>query len=276
MNVKIYTEKMFEEIKHIDENGVEFWYARELMTILEYTNWRNFEKLINKSITSLENSNIKVSDHFDVDIKIVEAGISKKTIEDYKLTRYACYILVQNSNPRKKAIALGQQYFAIQTRKQEIAETDFKELSEDDRRLKLREDVRDFNKKLAFEAQNVGVQNFAKFQNSGYQGLYNGETAGDIKKRKNLKEKEHILDHMGSTELAANYFRITQTEERLKKGDIQGEEIANNTHFNIGKKVREVMIEISGTKPEELPTPKKSIKEIQKEKKLLKKPNKKR
>ena len=255
MNVKIYTEKMFEEIKHIDENGVEFWYARELMTILEYTNWRNFEKLINKSITSLENSNIKVSDHFDVDIKIVEAGISKKTIEDYKLTRYACYILVQNGNPRKKAIALGQQYFAIQTRKQEIAETDFKELSEDDRRLKLREDVRDFNKKLAFEAQNVGVQNFAKFQNSGYQGLYNGETAGDIKKRKNLKEKEHILDHMGSTELAANYFRITQTEERLKKGDIQGEEIANNTHFNIGKKVREVMIEISGTKPEELPTP---------------------
>ena len=157
MNVKIYTEKMFEEIKHIDENGVEFWYARELMTILEYTNWRNFEKLINKSITSLENSNIKVSDHFDVDIKIVEAGISRKTIEDYKLTRYACYILVQNGNPRKKAIALGQQYFAIQTRKQEIAETDFKELSEDDRRLKLREDVRDFNKKLAFEAQNVGV-----------------------------------------------------------------------------------------------------------------------
>ena len=186
MNVKIYTEKMFEEIKHIDENGVEFWYARELMTILEYTNWRNFEKLINKSITSLENSNIKVSDHFDVDIKIVEAGISRKTIEDYKLTRYACYILVQNGNPRKKAIALGQQYFAIQTRKQEIAETDFKELSEDDRRLKLREDVRDFNKKLAFEAQNVGVQNFAKFQNSGYQGLYNGETAGDIKKSKNL------------------------------------------------------------------------------------------
>ena len=192
MNVKIYTEKMFEEIKHIDENGVEFWYARELMTILEYTNWRNFEKLINKSITSLENSNIKVSDHFDVDIKIVEAGISKKTIEDYKLTRYACYILVQNGNPRKKAIALGQQYFAIQTRKQEIAETDFKELSEDDRRLKLREDVRDFNKKLAFEAQNVGVQNFAKFQNSGYQGLYNGETAGDIKKRKNLNNFRKI------------------------------------------------------------------------------------
>ncbi|WP_026748224.1 DNA damage-inducible protein D [Leptotrichia trevisanii] len=277
MNVKIYTEKMFEEIKHIDENGVEFWYARELMQVIEYSKWGNFIKVINKAKESMKSTGIIDSEHIaDVGKTIQMPKNATKTINDMKLTRYACYIIVQNADPRKKAIALGQQYFAFQTRKQEIAETDFKELSEDDRRLKLREDVRDFNKKLAFEAQNVGVQNFAKFQNSGYQGLYNGETAGDIKKRKNLKEKEHILDHMGSTELAANYFRITQTEERLKKGDIQGEEIANNTHFNIGKKVREVMIEISGTKPEELPTPKKSIKEIQKEKKLLKKPNKKR
>lgn len=128
---------------------------------------------------------------------------------------------------------------------------------------------------MANEAQHAGVQNFARFQNFGYRGLYNGETAKDIKKRKNLNEKEHILDHMGSTELAANYFRITQTEERLKKGDIQGEDTANNTHFNIGKKVRETMIEISGTKPEELPTPEKSIRKIQQERKLLEKSNKK-
>ena len=261
-DLREYNVSMFEDIKHMDENGIEFWYARELMTILEYTNWRNFEKLINKSITSLENSNIKVSDHFDVDIKIVEAGISKKTIEDYKLTRYACYILVQNGNPRKKAIALGQQYFAIQTRKQEIVESKFEELSEDERRLKLRSDVKGFNKLLAKEAQNVGVQNFGKFQNFGYKGLYNGETAGDIKKRKNLGKNEQILDHMGSTELAANYFRITQTEERLKKGDVNGEEQANNTHFKIGQKVRETMIEISGVAPEELPTPEKGIKQI--------------
>ena len=272
-DLREYNVSMFEDIKHMDENGIEFWYARELMTILEYTNWRNFEKLINKSITSLENSNIKVSDHFDVDIKIVEAGISKKTIEDYKLTRYACYIIVQNGNPRKKAIALGQQYFAIQTRKQEIVESKFEELSEDERRLKLRSDVKGFNKLLAKEAQNVGVQNFGKFQNFGYKGLYNGETATDIKKRKNLGKNEQILDHMGSTELAANYFRITQTEERLKKGDVNGEEQANNTHFKIGEKVRETMIEISGVAPEELPTPEKGIKQIQKEKKQLAKKN---
>ena len=276
MDIEPYSERIFEEIKHIDENDVEFWYARELMSILEYTNWRNFEKLIDKAMNSLKTTNINISDHFDVNIKIVEAGATRKTVKDFKLSRYACYILVQNGNPRKKTIALGQQYFAIQTRKQEISETNFEELSEDDRRLKLREDVKDFNKKIAKEAKNVGVQNFGKFQNFGYRGLYNGETANDIKKRKKLDEKEQILDHMGSTELAANYFRITQTEERLKKGDIQGENNANNTHFNIGKKVRETMIEISGTKPEELPTPEKSIKEIQKEKRLLDKENKKK
>lgn len=276
MNIKIYTEKIFEKIRHTDENGIEFWYARELMGALEYTEWRNFIKAIDKAKQSAKSTNISLLEHF-VDLnKMVKIGSSsERKISDIKLTRYACYLIVQNADPRKKTIALGQQYFAIQTRKQEISETNFKELSEDDRRLKLREDVKDFNKKLANEAQHAGVQNFARFQNFGYRGLYNGETAKDIKKRKNLNEKEHILDHMGSTELAANYFRITQTEERLKKGDIQGEDTANNTHFNIGKKVRETMIEISGTKPEELPTPEKSIRKIQQERKLLEKSNKK-
>ena len=277
MNLKIYTEKIFEEIKHIDENGDEFWYARELMGILEYLKWGNFIKVINKAKYSLESTDIATSDHFADVGKMVQIGSnSERQVDDIKLTRYACYLIVQNADPRKKSVALGQQYFAIQTRKQELAETDFEELSEDDRRLKLREDVKDFNKKLAKEAKNVGVKNFGKFQNFGYKGLYNGETADDIKKRKNLNEKEQILDHMGSTELAANYFRITQTEERLKKGDIQGEDKANNTHFNIGKKVRETMIEISGTKPEELSTPEKSIKQLQKENKLLNKANKKK
>lgn len=277
MNIEQYSERIFEEIKHIDENGIEFWYARELMGILEYLKWGNFIKVINKAKYSLENTDIATSDHFADVGKMVQIGSnSERQVDDIKLTRYACYLIVQNADPRKKSVALGQQYFAIQTRKQEISETNFEELSENDRRLKLREDVKDFNKKLAKEAKNVGVQNFGKFQNFGYKGLYNGETANDIKKRKKLDEKEQILDHMGSTELAANYFRITQTEERLKKGDIQGENNANNTHFNIGKKVRETMIEISGTKPEELPTPERSIKEIQKEKRLLDKENKKK
>ena len=247
------------------------------MCILEYLKCGNFIKVINKAKLSLKNTDITESKHFaDVGKTIQMPKNATKEISDIKLTRYACYLIVQNADPRKKSVALGQQYFAIQTRKQELAETDFEELSEDDRRLKLREDVKDFNKKLAKEAKNVGVQNFGKFQNFGYKGLYNGETADDIKKRKNLNEKEQILDHMGSTELAANYFRITQTEERLKKGDIQGEDKANNTHFNIGKKVRETMIEISGTKPEELSTPEKSIKQLQKENKLLNKANKKK
>ena len=168
-------------------------------------------------------------------------------------------------------IALGQQYFAIQTRKQELSDREFEELSEDERRLLLRSDVKGFNKKLFKAAQDCGVDNFGKFQNAGYKGLYNGETASDIKRRKNLKKNEDILDHMGSTELAANFFRITQTEERLKKGDIKGQEKADHTHYTIGKKVRETMEEISGVLPEELPTPEKSIKQIEKEQKKIKK-----
>lgn len=277
MDIVQYSERIFEEIKHIDENGIEFWYARDLMGILEYSKWGNFVKVINKAKLSLENTDIATSDHFADVGKMVQIGSnSERQVDDIKLTRYACYLIVQNADPRKKSVALGQQYFAIQTRKQELSEKNIKELSEDDKRLLARESITKENKNLFSSAKNVGVENFGKFNNAGYQGLYDGETAEDIKKRKNLNKKEQILDHMGSTELAANLFRITQTDEVLKRGEVKGESEATQTHFNVGVKVRETMIEISGTKPEELPTPEKSIKEIQKEKRLLDKENKKK
>lgn len=274
MNIEIYSQKTFEDIKHITEDGIEYWLARELQQILGYSKWGNFLNAIEKAKQSIETSDIEVSDHFaDVGKTIKMPKGAEKIIPDIMLTRYACYLIVQNGDPRKKMIALGQQYFAVQTRKQEIIEKDFEELTEDERRLLLRSDVKGFNKKLAKAAQDCGVENFGKFQNFGYKGLYGGETAADIKARKKLKKSEDILDYMGSTELAANFFRITQTEERLKKGDIQGEDKANKTHYNIGKKVRETMEEISGVLPEELPTPEKSVKELEKEKKLLEKKN---
>ena len=276
MDIEIYNQKTFEDIKHITEDGVEYWLARELQEILGYSKWGNFLNVIEKAKQSVETSDIEVLDHFADVSKMVEIGSgTTRNIDDIMLTRYACYLIVQNGDPRKKMIALGQQYFAVQTRKQEIIEKDFEELTEDERRILLRSDVKGFNKKLAKAAQDCGVENFARFQNFGYRGLYGGETAADIKVRKNLKKSEDILDFMGSTELAANFFRITQTEERLKKGDIKGEDKANKTHYNIGKKVRETMEEISGVLPEELPTPEKSVKELEKEKKLLKKNKKK-
>lgn len=259
-----YSEQIFEDIKHFDENGTEYWFARELQEVLQYKEWRNFLKVINKAKDACENAENTVSDHF-VDInKMINLGKgAERIIDDYKLTRYACYLIVMNGNPRKKVIALGQTYFAAQTRKQEI--NDFQSLSEDLRRIQLRDDVKGFNKKLAATAQNAGVNNFGKFQNYGYRGLYDGETAADIKKRKKLGKNQDILDHMGSTELAANYFRITQTEEKLRKENIQGEDNANNTHYKVGKIVRKTIKEIGGTMPEDLPTPQKSIKELKKE-----------
>ena len=202
MEISLYNEKTFEDIKHIDENGIEYWLARELQEILGYTKWSNFLNVIEKAKNSVETSEIEVSDHFaDVGKTIKMPKGAEKIIPDIMLTRYACYLTVQNGDPRKKMIALGQQYFAIQTRKQELSDREFEELSEDERRLLLRSDVKGFNKKLFKAAQDCGVDNFGKFQNAGYKGLYNGETASDIKKRKNLKKNEEILDYMGSTEL---------------------------------------------------------------------------
>ena len=259
--------KSFEDIKHTDENGVEFWYARELMPILQYSNWQNFEKIVNKAKISCENSNINVLDHFTDISKMVQIGSgAERKQQDYELTRYACYLIAQNGDSRKKVIALAQTYFAVQTRKQEITEKEYNMLTEDEKRFYQRNLTRKGNYSLNQAAKKAGVKNFDKFHNSGYKGLYNGETADDIAKRKGLRYREDILDNMGSEELAANLFRITQTESRLKKDNIDSEKEANKTHYNIGKNIREVIAKNGGTMPEDLPTPKKSLKQLEKEK----------
>ena len=264
--------KSFEDIKHIDENGVEFWYARELMPILQYSNWQNFEKIIDKAKISCKNSGISVFEHFiDVNKLSKRANNAEVEIKDYELTRYACYLIAQNGDSRKKVIALAQTYFAVQTRKQEITEKEYSMLTEDEKRFYQRNLTRKGNYSLNQTAKKAGVKNFDKFHNAGYKGLYNGETADDIAKRKGLRYREDILDNMGSTELSANLFRISQTEEKLKKDNIQTEKEACNTHNKIGKIVRKAIKEAGGTMPENLPTPQKSLKQLEKEnKKILK------
>ena len=260
------TEKDFESIKHIDENGVEFWYARELMIVLEYKQWRRFEQVIERAKEACKNSNISIDDHFADVGKIVRAGATNKDIGDIKLTRYACYLIAQNGDSRKKAIALAQTYFAVQTRKQEITRQEYEQLSEDEKRLYTRQNVKDKNKYLFDTAKLAGVKNYGKFNNYGYRGLYNGETAKDIANRKEISDKEDILDYMSSTELAANLFRITQTDEVLKNKNINNEDDACITHHKVGQAVRQTIKKIGGTMPEDLPTPNKSAKQIEKEK----------
>lgn len=261
------TEKDFESIKHIDKNGVEFWYARELMTTLEYSKWENFIKVINKAKQSCENSNISVFEHFpDVRKTLEMPNNAEKIIDDYKLTRYACYLIAQNGDSRKKTIAFAQTYFAIQTRKQELSRQEYNKLTEDEKRLYTRENVRNKNKYLFNTARMSGVQNYGKFNNYGYKGLYNGETSKDIANKKGISEKEDILDYMSSTELAANLFRITQTDEVLKNKNINNENDACITHHKVGQAVRQTIKRIGGTMPENLPTPNKSAKQIEKEK----------
>ena len=251
-----YTNSIFENIKHIDENGNEFWEARELQKVLEYKEWRKFLGVIDKAKRACDNSNIKVYDHFVEADKMVEIGSGAKRKEvDYKLSRYACYLIVQNADPRKRIIALGQTYFAIQTRKQEITEQEYDSLSDDEKRFYQRRLTKQGNYTLQRVAVSAGVKDMAEFHNAGYRGLYNGETANDIAKRKKLRYREDILDNMGSEELAANLFRITQTESKLKKDNIYGEEEANQTHYNIGKNIREVIAKNGGIMPEKLLTP---------------------
>lgn len=259
--------KSFEDIKHIDENGVEFWYARELMKILEYNKWENFEKVINKAKDACKNSGISVFEHFpDVRKLSKRANNAEIEIKDYKLTRYACYLIAQNGDSRKKVIALTQTYFAVQTRKQEITEKEYSMLTEDEKRFYQRNLTRKGNYSLNQTAKKAGVKNFDKFHNAGYKGLYNGETADDIAKRKGLRYREDILDNMGSDELIANLFRISQTEQRLKRDNVDTEKKACDTHNKIGKIVRKAIKEAGGTMPEDLPTPKKSLKQLEKEK----------
>ncbi len=269
---KDYNNKTFEDIKHIDENGIEYWYARELQLVLDYKEWRKFENVINKAKESCKNTNIAVIDHFvDVD-KMVQIGSgAKRKQEDYKLTRYACYLIAQNGDTRKKVIATAQTYFAIQTRKQEISEKEYSSLTEDEKRFYQRNLTKKGNYSLNQTAKNAGVKNFDRFHNFGYKGLYNGETADDIAKRKGLRYREDILDNMGSDELIANLFRISQTEQKLKKDNIKTEKEANKAHYEVGFKIRSTIKELGGTMPEDLPTPKKSLKQLEKEnKKALK------
>ncbi len=270
--IKEYSKATFENIKHTDEYGMEFWYARELQKALDYTEWRKFENAINKAKEACKNSNNKINDHFvGVDKTIKMPKNATKKIGDYKLSRYACYLIVQNSDPRKEVVALGQTYFAVQTRKQELSEKEYYLLTEDEKRFYQRNLTKKGNYSLNKAAKNAGVKNFDKFHNAGYKGLYNGETANDIAKRKGLRYREDILDNMGSVELAANLFRITQTEQKLKNDKIKGENKANKTHYNIGKIVRNAIKEVGGTMPEDLPIPKKSLKELEKEKKEIQK-----
>ncbi len=263
-----YKDKTFEEIKHIDELGNEYWEARELMNALEYSKWEHFAKVINKAKISCNLSGFNVEEHFPVKGKTIEMpnGATKEVI-DYKLSRYACYLIVQNASPaRHKSVALGQTYFAVQTRKMELTQEEYNKLSEDEKRLYTRINIKNKNKYLFDTAKKAGVNNYAKFNDYGYKGLYGGETAKDIAKRKGIDpDKEEILDHMGSNELAANLFRITQTDEVIKNNNITGEKNACNTHHMVGQAIRNTIIKVGGTTPEKLPTPEKSIKEIEKE-----------
>lgn len=265
--VNQYTNQNFEEIKHIDENGVEYWYARELQIVLDYTEWRKFEGVINKAIESCKNSEFKAFEHFVGAAKMVKIGSgAKRKQNDYKLSRYACYLIAQNGDSRKKVIALAQTYFAVQTRKQEINEKEYCMLTEDEKRFYQRDLTRKGNYSLNIAAKKAGVKNFDKFHNSGYKGLYNGETADDIAKRKGLRYREDILDNMGSDELIANLFRISQTEQKLKRDKVNTEKRACDTHNKIGKIVRNAIKEAGGTMPEDMPTPKKSLKQLERKK----------
>ncbi len=265
-----YTDNTFESIKHIDDYGNTYWYARELQKALDYKEWRNFKIVIDKAIISCKNSNFNVLDHFVEVNKMIELGkTAKRKIVEYRLSRYACYLIVQNADPSKEVVALGQTYFAIQTRKQEITEQVYESLSDDEKRFFQRKLTRQCNYTLQKVASSAGVKNMAEFHNAGYRGLYNGETADDIFKRKKLRYREDILDNMNEDELIANLFRINQTKQRLIRDNVQGENNAKAVHYEVGKKVRKAIEDIGGMMPEEMPTPIKSLKELEKEKKKL-------
>lgn len=264
----------FERIRQVDSAGEEYWFARELAPLLEYQDWRNFVQVVEKAKIACTQSGHEVPDHFGDVTKMVQIGSSaKRPIADFRLSRYACYLIVQNGDPSKPVIANGQTYFALQTRRQELAEASrFRKLSEDGRRLMLRGELTEHNKALTAAAKSAGVEtalDYAVFQDHGYKGLYGGLGAKDIHVSKGLKRSQKILDHMGSTELAANLFRATQTEEKLRRESVQGKKQANQTHFQVGAKVRQTIADLGGTMPEKLPTPEKSIKQIEREQRQL-------
>ena len=261
-------ESIFENIKHVLEDGIEYWNARELQHVLEYTDWRNFLKVVDKAKIACENSGILVEEHFvDVNKSSPMPNGGTRIIDDVQLSRYACYLIMQNGDPRKEVIAIGQTYFAVKTRQQEIIEN-YDVLTEEQKRLAIRNEIVAHNKALAEAAKQAGITEpveYAIFQNWGYKGLYGGMDMRAIHQHKGLKKSQKILDHMGSTELAANLFRATQTEEKLRRDNVQGKAEANRTHYEVGAKVRQTIKELGGTMPEDLPTPEKSIKQIERE-----------
>lgn len=267
-----YSDLTFESIKHVNEYGQEYWNARELFKTLDYTEYNKFVPVLKKAMVACEKSGNDISDHFAEVSEMVQIGSgAERAFPSYRLSRYACYLIVQNGDSRKQVIALGQTYFAVKTRQQELIDN-YEDLSDDQKRLSIRHEMREHNKSLADAAHNAGVEtppDYAKFQNKGYQGLYGGLSRSDIHQQKGLKKNQDILDHMGHEELAANLFRATQTEAKLRRENIQGKEQANQTHYEVGKKVRQTIADLGGTMPEELPTPEKSIKQIEREQKRL-------
>ena len=284
--------KSFEDIKRIAENGMEYWSARDLQKPLGYEKWENFSKVIDKAMLACDTAGFDVKDHFPVvrktvempvgeqfsrgfpdvgktpysELNIVEVNKTKKII-DYNLSRYACYLIVQNGDPRKEQIALGQTYFAIQTYRQELNDK-YNQLAEDKKRLLLRGDIKQMNQLLVEAAKSAGVisnEEYAIFQNRGYQGLYGGLSVADIHFRKQLGEKNKILDFMGSEEMIANLFRISQTQSKITRENIRSKEFASYTHFTVGKEVREAIMRLGGVMPEDLPTPQKGIVELERE-----------
>ncbi|WP_314796863.1 DNA damage-inducible protein D [uncultured Selenomonas sp.] len=259
-------EALFENIKHINEYGQEYWSARELMPVLQYAQWRRFNETIERAQEACVSSGNAAPEHFaNVGKSSPMPNGGVREVEDYHLSRYACYLVAMNGDPRKRAVALAQTYFAVKTRQQELVEN-YDALTEDQKRLAIRHEMREHNKALAAAAQEAGVigsRDYAIFQNEGYKGLYGGLGAQDIHKRKGLKKSQKILDHMGSTELAANLFRATQTEEKLRRDQVRGKENANQTHYDVGCKVRQTIQDLGGTMPENLPTPDQSIQQIE-------------
>lgn len=268
------TMSLFESIKHVDKNNIEYWTSRTLWKVLEYTEYRHFLPVIDKAKLSCENSGQRIEDHFEDILEMVEIGSgAERSVDSVKLSRYACYLIVQNADPSKTIVAQGQTYFAIQTRIAEVQQmSEYQTLTdEEEKRLFLRTEMLKHNSLLASAAKDAGVidnRDYAIFQNWGYKGLYGGMTANDIHLCKGLKKSQKILDHMGSTELAANLFRATQTEEKLRRENIKGKQHANKTHYEVGAKVRQTIKELGGTMPEELPTAE-SIKTVEKKKRKL-------
>lgn len=268
------TMSLFESIKHVDKNNIEYWTSRTLWKVLEYTEYRHFLPVIDKAKLACENSGQRIEDHFEDILEMVEIGSgAERSVDSVKLSRYACYLIVQNADPSKTIVAQGQTYFAIQTRIAEVQQmSEYQTLTdEEEKRLFLRTEMLKHNSLLASAAKDAGIidnRDYAIFQNWGYKGLYGGMTANDIHLFKGLKKSQKILDHMGSTELAANLFRATQTEEKLRRENIKGKQHANKTHYEVGAKVRQTIKELGGTMPEELPTAE-SIKTVEKKKRKL-------